>query len=167
MPNLWAWWLNTPETIYHHPVNIFVARFMGESVMNFLKCEYRQDNGRRYLQTIASPDIKTPLPPQMDALAQADELPPKVTIGVRPFYVDISLTQTDTHTIPATVFVVEPLGDSTVVTVDVADTRMQVVADPDFRVNEQATVWLSFDPARTQLFDTATEDALLTTPNGN
>jgi multiple sugar transport system ATP-binding protein len=158
---------DTPETIYHHPVNIFVAGFMGEPAMNFLKCEYKRDNGRRYLQAVVSPDIKMSLPPQMDALAQADKLPAKVTIGIRPFYVGISLTETDTHTIPATVFVLEPLGDSTVVTVDVANTRMQVVADPDFRVDEQATVWLSFDPVRTRLFDTKTEDALLTTPNGN
>ncbi len=151
---------DTPETIYHHPVNIFVAGFMGEPAMNFLPCDYKENGAGRYLQATASPEIRVPLPPRLDGLAQSGQLPQKVTVGIRPFYITLSLVKDGTHTIPATVFVVEPLGDSTVVTVDVADGRMQIVTESGFRVDEQTTVWLSFDPARTLLFDTATEKAL-------
>ena len=38
----------------------------------------------------------------------------------------------ENHIVPASIFIVEPLGDSTVVTVDVADARMQIVTPPDF-----------------------------------
>jgi multiple sugar transport system ATP-binding protein len=151
---------DTPETVYHHPTNIFVAGFMGEPAMNFLECEYKENGGERYLQAVSSANIRVPLPPQMKALAQAGKLSPRVTLGIRPFYINISLTKNETHTIPARVFVVEPLGDATVVTVDVADVRMQVMAEADFRVDEQTNIWLSFNPDRTLLFDTATEKAL-------
>lgn len=97
---------------------------------------------------------------RLDALAQAGKLPQQVTLGIRPFYVSLSLTKDQTHTIPASVFVVEPLGDSAVVTVEVADTRMQVVTEPYFRADLKQSVWLSFEPDRTILFDTVTEKAL-------
>lgn len=152
---------DSPETIYHHPVNMFVAGFLGEPAMNFLPCEYKENGEDRYLQATASPEIRVPLPTQLEGLAQSGKLRQKVTLGIRPFYITLSLTKDNTHTIPATVFVLEPLGDSTVVTVDVADGRMQIVAESGFRIDEKTTVWLSFDPARTLLFDTTTEEALL------
>jgi multiple sugar transport system ATP-binding protein len=151
---------DTPETIYHHPIDIFVAGFMGEPAMNFLKCQYLEDGGKRYLQAVSTPEIRVPLPARMDALAQAGKLPQQVTLGIRPFYVSLSLTKDPTHTILASVFVVEPLGDSAVVTVEVADTRMQVVTEPYFRADLKQSVWLSFEPDRTILFDTVTEKAL-------
>jgi ABC-type sugar transport system ATPase subunit len=56
-------------------------------------------------------------------------------------------------------FVVKPLGDSAVATVDVADTRMQVVANPDFKAAPKQSVWLSFEPEHIRLFDDATGKA--------
>jgi multiple sugar transport system ATP-binding protein len=150
---------DTPEAIYHHPVNIFVAGFMGEPAMNFLKCQY-VENGGRYLQAASTAEIRVSLPPRIVALAQKGQLPQKVTLGIRPFYVNISFTKDETHTIPASVFIVEPLGDSTVVTVEAADIRMQVVTNPDFRADIGQAIWLSFEPDHIQLFDDTTGNAV-------
>jgi len=150
---------DTPETIYHHPVNIFVAGFMGEPAMNFLSCRY-VENGGRYLQATSSGKIQVPLPPRMDILAQQGQVPQEVTLGVRPYYVNISFASDVTHTVPAQVFIVEPLGDSTVVTVQVADVRMQIVTNPDFWADIGQSVWLAFEPDRIRLFDDATGNTL-------
>lgn len=149
-----------PEYIYHHPVDMFVAGFLGEPAMNFLNCRYTQNGGEPYLQPVVDASIRVPLPPGMQCLAQAGRLPEKITVGIRPFYVYVSSTKTEQHTIPAVVFVVEPLGDTAVVTADVADTRMQMVVEPDFRAAQGEPLWLTFDSSRTLLFDTATEKAL-------
>ena len=63
--------------------------------------------------------------------------------------------------VPAVVFVVEPLGDTVVVTLNVADTRMQVVTQPGFQAEPQQPIWLAFDPAHVLIFDDATEKTLL------
>jgi multiple sugar transport system ATP-binding protein len=91
----------------------------------------------------------------MNALARAGKLPAAMTLGIRPFYVGMSSAQDAKHTIPASIFVVEPLGDSTVVTVEVADARMQVVAEPGFKGETKESVWLSFEPDRILLFEDA------------
>jgi multiple sugar transport system ATP-binding protein len=145
-----------PEEVYHHPDDMFVAGFIGEPAMNFLKCRCVIEDGNYQLQAAAEPGLRLPLPAPISALAQAGKLPQEVTLGVRPFYVSISFTNDETHTIPAQIFVVEPLGDSAIATVDVADTRMQVVAKPDFKAAPKQAVWLSFELEHIRLFDDAT-----------
>jgi multiple sugar transport system ATP-binding protein len=136
-----------------------VAGFMGEPAMNFLRCRY-VENGGRYLQAASTDQIRVPLPARMDALAQQGQIPQDVTLGIRPFYANISFSKDEAHTIPAGVFIVEPLGDSTVVTVQVADVRMQIVTNPDFWADIGQSVWLAFEPDRIRLFDDATGNTL-------
>jgi len=48
----------------------------------------------------------------------------------------------------------------TVVSVDVLETRLQIVTEPEFRAQPKQTLWLAFDPAHTLLFDAETGHAL-------
>ena len=145
----------TPEEVYHQPVDIFVAGFIGEPAMNFLDCRLLLDQGEYILEAMADPNVHLPIPESINDSARSGAIPEEVTLGIRPFYVHPSKQTDDQHTIPASVFIVEPLGDSTVVTVDVADARMQVVTPPDFKANPKEKLWLAFDPARILLFDKA------------
>ncbi len=141
--------VGTPEEIYHHPADLFVAGFVGEPAMNFLSCVPERTPSGMVLRVAGSPELSVPLP------AALESVPPAVTLGVRPFYIDIAAEQDATHTLPARVYVVEPLGDTTTVTVNVAKTRMQIVAPADFRATAQQSVWLAFDPNHILLFDDA------------
>jgi multiple sugar transport system ATP-binding protein len=145
--------VGTPEAIYHQPVDLFVAGFVGEPAMNFLVCTPAQENGARFLRAGRDGAIRVPLPDA--ALRDGPALPAGVTLGIRPFYVDIAAAQDERHGVPATVFVVEPLGDTAVVTVNVAETRMQIVAEPEFRAQPQQPVWLELNPNHILLFDGA------------
>jgi ABC-type sugar transport system ATPase subunit len=149
--------IGKPEEIYHHPANIFVAGFVGEPSTNFLECEHFQDRGRPVLDYKG---IRLELPPSAEGLAQRGALPRRVTVAIRPFYVGITFEQTARHNIPAEVFVVEPMGDMTVVSVKVHETRLQVVTAPEFRARAKQAVWLAFDADYTLLFDTTTGAAL-------
>lgn len=143
----------TPEEVYHQPVDIFVAGFIGEPAMNFLDCRLIQEAGEFTLEALADAHIHLSIPERMKGLAQTGKLPEEVILGIRPFYVHPSFQADDQHIIPASVFIVEPLGDSTVVTVDVADVRMQVVTPPEFTSSPREKLWLAFDPERVLLFD--------------
>ena len=147
--------IGSPEEIYHHPVDIFVAGFVGEPAMNFLKCQPLLADGQRFLQASAQPEIRLPLPDSVP------DLPPKVTLGIRPFYIDLAFERNDQHNVPGVVFVVEPLGDTVVVTLNVADARMQVVTKPGFWAEPQQPIWLAFNRAHVLIFDDASEKTLL------
>lgn len=149
--------VGTPEEVFHNPADTFVAGFVGDPPINFLECEYRQEGGRHVLDHNG---IAIEMPPHSEALAQRGAIPRRVTLGIRPFYIDIGLEKSVRHTTPAEVFVVEPLGDMTVVSVNLLETRLQIVIEPEFRAQPRQTLWLAFDPARTLLFDIETGHAL-------
>ena len=149
--------VGTPEEVFHNPTDTFVAGFVGEPPMNLLECEYRQEGGRHVLD---HKGITVEMPPHGEALAQRGAMPRRVTLGIRPFYIDIELEKSERHTIPSEVFVVEPLGDMTVVSVDLLGTRLQIATEPGFRASRKQTLWLAFDPTHTLLFDGETRRAL-------
>ena len=149
--------VGTPEEIFHSPADTFVAGFVGEPPMNFLECEYRQEGGRHLL---VHKGITMEMPPHGEALAQRGAIPQRVTLGIRPFFVDIGLEKSARHTIPAEVFVVEPLGDMTIASVNLLETRLQIVTELGFRAQPKQTVWLALDPTHTVLFDAETGRAL-------
>jgi ABC-type sugar transport system ATPase subunit len=149
--------IGTPQEIFQNPADLFVAGFIGEPPMNLLDCEYHSEGGRHVLSYNG---ISLEVPSQIQTLAQRGELPRLVTLGIRPFYIDIRFEKSARHSIPAEVFVVEPLGDMTVVSVNVLETRLQVATAPDFRAQPKQTLWLAFDPAHTLLFNAETGHAL-------
>jgi len=53
------------------------------------------------------------------------------------------------------------LGDSTVVSVDVVNTRLQIVTHPGVVVKPKDKVWLRLDPVHMLLFDAQTEKAIV------
>ncbi len=147
----------SPEEIYNHPRNIFVAGFVGEPSMNFLECEYSPNGGEPVL---IYRDIYLPLPAQARSLAQENALPKQVLLATRPFYVGVSNVESDIYKVPARVFIVERMGDMAVVIANVHESRLQVVTSPDFNARPNDPVWLSFDPQHCHLFDMQTEMAL-------
>jgi multiple sugar transport system ATP-binding protein len=147
----------TPEEIYNNPVNLFVAGFVGEPAMNFLDCDFQQENGS---DVLVHHDLVIPLPDKYRELAKTGLLPKKVVLGIRPFYVDIHAKKDAHHPVPAEIFVVEPMGDTKVISAKLNDIRFQVVTDPDFQASPKEKVWLGFDQEHILLFDVQSELSL-------
>jgi multiple sugar transport system ATP-binding protein len=72
--------VDTPDTVYDHPVNKFVAGFIGSPSMNFVNCRIAHDNGS-FFATAAGFNLKIP-----DQFVRAAEkyLDLDVTLGIRP-----------------------------------------------------------------------------------
>ncbi|MFN8449892.1 MAG: ABC transporter ATP-binding protein [Anaerolineae bacterium] len=145
--------IGTPQDVFHHPISMYVAGFVGEPPMNFLECQAEQTNGQYHLRFHNYP---VPLPADMPAIARSQAIPREVVVGIRPFYIGVASERSQTHTIPATVFVVEPMGDSTVITVNAEDVRMQIVVDPRITAQSGDVLWLSLEPPHILLFDKVT-----------
>lgn len=106
--------VDTPDTVYDHPVNKFVAGFIGSPSMNFVKCQIARDNGS-FFATAAGFNLKIP-----DQFAREAEkyLDREATLGIRPEY----LTDADSSQHPdpggsfrASVKVIESAGSEKLV----------------------------------------------------
>jgi multiple sugar transport system ATP-binding protein len=90
--------LDTPDRIYNHPANQFVASFVGSPRMNLIPVPCEQ--GYALLDT-----CKIPLP----SIAKASQVPPQVLLGIRPEHLSPAQPD-DAYTIRGQVFLVENLG---------------------------------------------------------
>ncbi|MEV8468530.1 sn-glycerol-3-phosphate ABC transporter ATP-binding protein UgpC [Fluviibacterium sp. DFM31] len=134
--------VGAPLDLYRDPDNKFVAGFIGSPAMNFLKGKVNAQG------TVDVPALKSAVPVPV-------KMPPpgtEVIFGIRPEHVVVS--EGDTMSIELT----EALGGVSFDYIQ-ADTGERLIVEErgDHRSSPGARVNLSFDPARSYLFDAATE----------
>ena len=108
---------------------MFVATIVGNPPMNFIPCAVEAHGGR---VTLRHPVFS--LSGGGEALVKAlggAPARPSIRLGVRPEDITFEREGAE-HTIPAEIFVVEPLGNEKVIDVKMGEEIIKVLADPDF-----------------------------------
>jgi multiple sugar transport system ATP-binding protein len=152
-----------PLELYNHPVNLFVAGFIGSPPMNFFRGALRRE-GASVLFVEDNPGA--PLSLELDAaLARRSEglLGRPVVLGIRPEAIQDSLALASPgagRTAQVTVEVSEPMGSETLLYLDTGATSFVARVSPTDRFEAGQRVSVSFDLARAHLFDAATELAV-------
>ena len=151
-----------PQELYDHPINIFVAGFIGSPAMNFLpEARVMSDDGG---VTVLLEGIGQVVVPQqyVEQVKQAANL--NLTFGIRPAHLeDVNLIPPEENTgsiINGQVDVVEYLGDQLQVYLTAGGTRMIAILNPRSRVSVGGTVRLHIEHEQMHLFDTETGKAL-------
>ncbi|WP_028066498.1 ABC transporter ATP-binding protein [Solirubrobacter soli] len=137
--------VGSPTEIYDHPANRWVATFVGSPRMNLLKCKA---NGRLEGQGWSLPNPGFGIQGDRPAL-----------FGVRSE--DLSLdVREESSALAGTVYAVEPLGDRTLVDVEIGDQRIVIKAPPTatFKIGEEVRAAVDMD--RVHLFDADSESAI-------
>jgi multiple sugar transport system ATP-binding protein len=135
--------IGTPDEVYDHPANLFVAEFIGSPPMNLLEVT-RDGDG-----LVAAGGWRIPAPPTRDRVTG------DVTVGLRPEGIAIG---TEGHV--AEVVAVEPLGSEVIVDVRAGGKTIRVRAAPDLRPQPGSTVRLAVAPGAVRLFDRSSGSAL-------
>ena len=140
-----------PMDLYHHPVNLFVAGFIGSPKMNFLNAVLMSATPQQAVVKLADGATL-----QVQADASAATAGDKVTLGFRPEHVGAT-AEPQGQGFAGQVRVAEHLGDSTFLYVAVpgADTDLVIRADADNPLQVGATAHLGVPAARCYLFDAA------------
>jgi multiple sugar transport system ATP-binding protein len=139
--------------IYHRPANRFVAGFLGSPPMNFFDGQLVRDGER-----LAFDEGSTKLPvPDWAAAALADRVGQSIVLGVRPEAMsDRSHARfaVGTHALPATVTLVQPLGDRMYVYL-ATDKHPHFVAHMDAFAGlaPQQKLTIHLDPDRLHFFE--------------
>ena len=80
--------IGTPQEVFDHPANLFVAGFIGMPVMNFFDAELKRD-GKKYFVEVGG--YRTELDAEKEArLAAHDVQSQPITLGVRPEHTDVA-----------------------------------------------------------------------------
>ncbi len=149
--------IGVPQEVYEHPINLFVAGFIGSPRMNLIKCKF--DTATSTL--IDSEDAwRLPVPNGLRDAVAATRNTDDLLFGVRAEDVSLSENGGDGG-IPGSVYVVEPLGDRTIYDLRVGGGIFKVKAPPTFRVPTGKQLNLSFNLDRIHIFDAQTQQAIL------
>jgi multiple sugar transport system ATP-binding protein len=151
----------TPIELYNHPINKFVAGFIGSPPMNFVAGELQAAAGRAQF---ASPALSFELTDEQ-VRAVRDHAGKEVFYGIRPEDIhDRSVTAEfeEADVKELRVEVVEPLGAETLVYLRAPGQTEDIVARFDARSTPRVgeTAQVIFDMAKAHLFDAATEESL-------
>lgn len=135
---------DTPRAIYHHPVNMFVAEFIGSPAMNFIpaRIETHGDCIRVAAEGLSLKRSRDRLP----------ELPEDVIIGIRPEHLSGPVSSTEDG-LRLQVSVTENLGHTLLVHGRCGDAPVKAVMPPDTAVQSDDTVQLSIMPDNVYFFD--------------
>jgi len=106
--------VGTPQEVFEHPSNLFVAGFIGVPQMNFFDAELVRD-GDAYSVRVGDA-VVVPSAEKQARLATHDVTSQPITIGIRPEH--ISLASGDAATLVGTVDVSEMMGSSVHVHLD-------------------------------------------------
>ena len=97
--------IGTPQEVFNHPANLFVAGFIGMPVMNFFDAKLLREGNKFFVEVGG---YKVELDPEKEArLLKNDVQSQDVTLGVRPEHTDVSDTG-----VAAKVDVSEMMGSS-------------------------------------------------------
>ena len=142
--------IGTPLQLFDRPGNLFVAQFIGSPSMNVVQGVLHLSGGAPQVAAQGASWPALSVAGGQDGQA--------VHYGIRP--TDITLTVAG-QGIAAQVVVVEPTGAETELLVEVGEFKLVVTLHGRTDAHPGETVYLHIDPAKTHLFDAATEQRLV------
>ena len=157
--------VGTPTEVFEHPVNLFVAGFIGAPQMNTFRTELVRENGKYYVMPLGS-RIEVDGETGENLAAKAVDSR-SVVLGVRPEH--ITLSQPGPHAIPCTIIVNEMMGSELHIHAETEDGAQLVVRVPTLGLRRQeraelvngAKIHVSFPGEVMHLFDPETERNLI------
>lgn len=134
--------VGTPEDVYNHPANTFVAAFIGSPAMNLTDGELKDG-------VFTNSNIR------LEGLPKVVEGP--VTLGYRAEDATLVAEGGDMH---GPIFSTELLGDATMVSIKVGDALLSVKTDKDFRADIGSPMQATIGLGTCHLFDAQTGERL-------
>ena len=155
--------VDTPDNLYSHPANLFVAGFIGSPQMNFLKASVTEDkDGNAALQvgeeTLALPESRR------HSLKEKGYVGKEVILGIRPEDIkdsEIVVNTLESSCITAKIEVYELLGAEALLYFEYAGNKVIASVHSRTRAREGDVVKLALDMEKSYLFDIDTEESIL------
>ncbi len=147
-----------PMTIYNHPANQFVARFIGSPPMNLFEGVLENQNGELQLRT-GFAQYTLPARARDSLLRSKTMSATKVMCGIRAE--DVAVAGTQIGDPQGVIDLVEPLGSDVYVSVAMGLDMLLARAHPDLMLQEGQKTPTSLNLTKMHFFDASSGDNLL------
>lgn len=154
--------VDTPQHIYDHPANIFVAGFIGSPQMNFIDSKLVEKDGKLLVvfgeDTVELPEDKAKV------LKEKGYIGKDVIMGIRPENLDDGADFIATHSkaiFNANVEVTELMGAETYIYLSKGKSNLVARVNGSSPVKSGETIKIALDESKIHIFDKETELAVL------
>jgi len=151
--------LDTPQNLYDHPRNLFVAGFIGSPAMNFFPAKLRQDGDKTMVD---AGDFAVQVP-SARAGKYKTHAGKSVIFGIRPENVhDADFAPSNIHgeRVASKVDVTELMGNETLLYLVNGKNTFVARVDPRSKLQVGSQTQVVFDMDTIHIFDSATEEAM-------
>ena len=164
--------IDTPTNLYNHPVNQFVAGFIGSPQMNFIDAKLLKVDGK-YVVEFGTEDTKETRGVKYtvevpEAKADEEALEPlvgkEIVLGIRPECIhdeEMFISSAKTGIIDTTVEVTEMMGAETYLYLNCVGIQLTARVSPRNNVRPQDKIKVAIDPNRIHIFDKETEKSII------
>lgn len=148
------------DEIYYMPKNQFVAQLMGDPEINLLACDLIEKGSGYTCVLKAAPHHPFALPENQELFRRIGMLENKsVNLGIRPQNVQYSFSPAN-GAIEGTVYSYETIGNKSVLTAQVEDAFVRIIAPNGLVVKLDQPVYITFDILRVIVFNAETQEYL-------
>jgi multiple sugar transport system ATP-binding protein len=141
--------IGTPDEIYSQPVNVFVARFVGDPPMNIYKARFESG----LLRVESGVDFALPL---RGALIEGLEAAESVLVGFRPVDVRLKSPDDPESAVTGEVRALDTLGQSTIVTFGFDSIELKAKVDTGESPPRDSIIGIGVDASKLYFFDAET-----------
>lgn len=149
--------MGKPLDLYFHPVNKFVAGFIGSPTMNFIESKLILEDRKLYVE---ADGIRLIVPDEKARRLQG-HVNKKVTLGIRPQDLSKASSPVEGETFKALVEIIEPIGNEIYLDVKAGRDSLIASVNPKTKVNPREEILLQANLENIHLFDVEDEKALL------
>jgi multiple sugar transport system ATP-binding protein len=144
--------IGEPETIYHQPANLFVARFIGNPPMNQFDGVLETAGSALQLRTgFGTLDLPATVREKLQRRAVTGAMP--VVCGIRAEDITVNTSGNPVpNQITGVIDLVEPLGSDVFASVALGKEMLLARARPDLGLQEGQSIGITLDPAKVHLF---------------
>jgi len=151
--------IGTPDELYNHPSNLFVAGFIGSPEMNFIDCTLVKEKKELCLD---AKEFKIPLPAKMSSELEK-YVDTEIIMGIRPEDLHESKSAEGTpqeNAIRMTIDLIEPVGPYLLLHLKAGQIPlMATVKDTKTKAGQE--IIMEIEPDKMHLFDKKTTKAII------
>ena len=154
--------IDSPQTLYDHPVNMFVGGFIGSPTMDFVDGTIEKKDDGIYF-TFGNASVKVP-EGRATKLVEGDYIGKTVTMGIRAECIhdeEMYLASSPDSVVEADVEVTELMGSETLLYLNIEGSSFIAKVDPRSTARVGDKIKVAFDMNRIHLFDKETEVSIL------
>lgn len=151
--------IGTGSELFYTPCNEFVARLMGEPEINIIPSKIVREKNSVKIRIMNHKSL-VELPDDVADFFSKNNIV-DVNLGVRGNDLSYSVTQDDPDFIEAKVFVLEPIGNRSILTVDVEGLHIRLIVPNNFQKEMDSNMYIKLDLTDSIFFNGETTDFLV------